>query len=937
MCPKGTMKKTEQTENDLVATTNRLDKASTLVRDYAVGAVGVGLIPLPIFDVIGLSAMQFRMLNQIAQQYDIEFSKKRVKSLIAPLMGGMFPIVVTISFTKIIPGIGTTTGMLSTAAIAGPSTYAIGKIFIRHFESGGTFLDFDPEKFKKHFADEMKEARKLLAQSKANSRDEQGDQCCNHSPSHSAEEAEHHDKHSSHALSHHHHDENSCCHSHSKERLDDPCCNHSHSHSAEEAEHHDKHSSHALSQHHHDENSCHSHSKELLDDQCCSHEHSHSAETTELYKRNLKLGTATLAWIGAQKLFFPSIIGINSVVFILAGLVTVITGFGYLRGLWNSIVQRNMNTDTLIGTAILATLALGQGVTALSVIFLLNIGQYLEARTLQSNEKAIRSLLSANDEEVWIVVKIEQAEVEISRHLDEICLHDTVVVYAGKRIAVDGTITQGQGQLNEAPITGESIPVFKNVGDKVYAGTILLSGKLWIETEKIGNDTVAGLIIQRVTKAKELKPPIQTVGEKFSTYVIPASLGTAGLVFLITLDPSRALSMLLIACPCAIGLSTPTAINAAIGNAAKKGVMIKGGTHLETTAKSDVIIFDKTGTLTSGEFEITHIVSFSEEYTLERIISLAVTAERHSEHPLALALINHANNNGITIPSHGSTCKTFGGRGILTTWEQNSVLIGNSRLMEDSNIFLPQKAVACYNEYAQQGESVMYVVHQGNLIGLISMRNNIKDDVIETLTELRSLELYRLLMLTGDNTEAAKLTAEMVSIDEWYAQLLPEQKYQLVRELQSKGHKVIMVGDGINDAPALAVADVGISMGTSRADVTVESADIVIAGDDFHHLKTVIQLSKKTLSVIRQNYALALGVNVGGMGFAIIGLLNPFMAAILHNASTVAVVINSARLINYEPNNASKLPLNSKAASSQPLIDCNTVEKQASNDVINSK
>jgi len=738
----------------------------------------------------------------------------------------------------------------------------------------------------------VKEARKLLAQFKANSRDEHGDQCCRNEHSHSAKYAEHHDEQSNHALSHDHHDGKSCSHSHSNE---------------------------------------------LQDDQCCSHSHSHSAEETELYKRNLKLGTATLAWIGVQKLFFPSIIGINSVVFILAGSVTVITGFGYLRGLWNSIVQRNMNTDTLIGTAILATLALGNGVTALSVIFLLNIGEYLQARTLLSNEKAIRALLSADDEEVWIVVNTEQGEVETNRHLDDICLHDTVVVYASKRIAVDGTITQGQGQLNEAPITGESIPVFKKVGDKVYAGTILLSGKLWIETEQIGNDTVAGLIIQRVTKAKELKPPIQTVvGEKFSKYVIPASLDTAGLVFLITLDPSRALSMLLIACPCAIGLSTPTAINAAIGNAAKRGTMIKGGIHLETTAKSDVIIFDKTGTLTSGEFEITHIVSYSEEYTTERIVSLAVTAELHSEHPLALALINHANSNNITIPSHGSTCETFGGRGILTTWDKNSVLIGNSRLMEDSNIFLPQEAVACYNEYARQGESVMYVVHQGNLIALISMRNNIKDDVIETLAELRSLELYRLLMLTGDNTKAAKLTAEMVGIDEWYAQLLPEQKYQLVRELQSKGHKVIMIGDGINDAPALAVADVGISMGSSRADVTVESADIVIAGDDFHRLKTVIQLSKKTLSVIRQNYAIALGVNVGGMGFAMIGLLNPFMAAILHNASTVAVVINSARLINYEPNNANMLPLNSKAASLQPLIDCNTVEKQASNETINS-
>lgn len=834
-------------KNDIVPSETE-DKANDLVKDYAFNTIAVGLVPFPLFDLIGLSALQTHMLSKIAKIYNIRFSENLAKALITPLLGSTFPILFTASLCKFLPGIGTTTGMLSTTVIAAPSTYAIGKIFIRHFETGGTFKNFNPKIFKKNFKVELQAARKLLAQSQTDKKDKQGHTHCNH-------------KHSHHCTS----EDTNSCQAHDNKTT----CNHSSS-----DEHHDR--------------------------GCCGHSHSFSAEETKRYKRNLKLSGTTLGWAGVQKIFFPSVAGITPIVFVFTGTVTVITGFGYLRGLWNSIKKRKTNTDTLVGTATVATLACGQGVTALSVIFLLNIGEYLQSRTLLANEKAIKSLLSTEDEDVWIAVPTEQGEIETNRHLNEVQLDDIVVVYAGKRIVVDGTVINGQGELNEAPVTGESHLTFKQTGEQVYAGTILLSGKIWVKAEKVSNDTVIGRIIERVTKAKESKPTIQTTGEKFSKYVVPASLGTAALVFLVTLDPSRALSMLLIACPCAIGLSTPTAINAATGNAAKKGVMIKGGAYIEKTAQADIIIFDKTGTLTSSAFELSNIISFSEDYTEEKIISLAAIAELHSEHPLAVALVNYANARKIDIPSHDVKMKILEGRGIETKWDKNVVLIGNHRLMEESNVFLSQNVLNHYQKHVQQGESVMYIVHQQHLVGLITMRNHIAQNVVNTLAELRASNDYRLLMITGDNEGAAKMTAKILGIEEWHAQLLPEEKYQFVRKLQTEGHKVIMVGDGINDAPALAIADVGIAIGTSRADITVESADIVIAGDNFNQLKEVIQLSDKTLSVIKQNYAMSLGVNLGGMGCAMIGLLNPFMAAIVHNASTVAVVVNSARMIRYQ-------------------------------------
>jgi manganese/zinc-transporting P-type ATPase C len=442
--------------------------------------------------------------------------------------------------------------------------------------------------------------------------------------------------------------------------------------------------------------------------------------------------------------------------------------------------------------------------------------------------------------------------------------------------------------------------VFRNVGDSVYAGTIVLAGAIRIRAARVGADTAVGRLIQRVEEAQELRAPIQTVGERFSARFVPLSFLLAGGVFLVTRDLRRAVTMLLIACPCAAGMATPTAVSAAIGNGARRGVLIKGGTYLEAAATLDTVVFDKTGTLTVGAPNVEQVASLHEAYTADQVLSLAANGELHSQHPLALAVLHHAQARQLVISSHDA-CQILVGRGIRADWVGNRVLVGSRRLLEEFAVPVTAAAEALHAQYTAEGEAVMYVAHQDRLAGVIGVRDTIRPEATTALAELRKAGVQRLMMLTGDGEEAARSVAQTVGLDEWQAHLLPEQKYDLIRQLKAHGYRVAMVGDGINDAPALALADVGIAMGTAGSDVAIEAADIALAADDVRRVATTIRLSRQTIRLIRQNYALALGVNTGGILVGALGMLNPFVAAVLHNLSTLLVVLNSARLIRYNP------------------------------------
>lgn len=664
------------------------------------------------------------------------------------------------------------------------------------------------------------------------------------------------------------------------------CCSHDHEHEQDE--------------HHHDHSAC-GHDHDHDHESGCGHDHGgcgHDHSDTDTYVKNLFVGGVALGVLVVKRLLVgPGVLVSNPILFGISAAATIISGYPFIRGAVNSLSGKGgINTDTLVGTATVASIIMRENVTALVVVWLLNLGEYMQAITLQRTRQAIRNLLQIGDEEVWLVA----GETQMRRPVAELVPGDRIALYAGERIPVDGKVEGGGGAVNEAPITGESMPVWKNPGDVVYAGTILVSGDLEVLVEKVGADTAVGRLIERVEQAQELRAPIQTFGDRFSQKFVPASFALSGIVFALTGDINRALTMLLVACPCASGLATPTAVSAAIGNGARRGVLIKGGTHLETTAEIDTVVFDKTGTLTIGMPSVERVISLHDEYTPERVLSLAATGELHSQHPLALAVVRHATNSEIEIPPH-EECEIIVGRGMHAFGNGTTVLVGNPLLLEQFHVAISDSARELYSEHAAAGETMMFVAHQDRLIGLIGVRDKIRPNAADVLQDLRSNGISELWMFTGDGEEAASSVAKIVGLTDWKSRLLPEEKFEHIQQLRDKGRTVAMVGDGINDAPALALAHVGIAMGTAGSDVAIEAADIALASDDLARVVTTIRLARRSLSIIRQNYAIALGVNSGGIVAGALGYINPFLAAVLHNLSTLLVVANSARLITYDP------------------------------------
>jgi cation-transporting P-type ATPase C len=359
--------------------------------------------------------------------------------------------------------------------------------------------------------------------------------------------------------------------------------------------------------------------------------------------------------------------------------------------------------------------------------------------------------------------------------------------------------------------------------------------------------------------------------------------------------------MLLVACPCASGLATPTAVSAAIGNGARRGILIKGGRPLEIAAHVDAMVFDKTGTLTTGNPTVARVIStVAEKYSGEHVLSIAANAELHSEHPLGLAVVAHARDREIVIAPHDE-CRILVGRGVHADWDGDRILVGSASLLEEYRVPIPAAAERRFAHHSAEAETMMYVVHNDEVIGLIGVRDHVRQDAARALAELRRLGIERIRMLTGDGEDAAASVARIVGVPEWRSRMLPDEKYEEIQALKAGGYTVAMIGDGINDAPALALADVGVAMGTAGSDVAIEAADIALASNDLRRLATTIRLSQQTIAIIQQNYGVALGVNAGGVVLGAFGLLNPLLAAILHNLSTLLVVVNSARLVTFDP------------------------------------
>ena len=621
-----------------------------------------------------------------------------------------------------------------------------------------------------------------------------------------------------------------------------------------------------------------------------------SADVTNGDLVRLVVGGLALAGLGLRRygLRRPPMLGSTSRT--VATGVTIFTGYPFLRGAVRSLVRgRGAGTDALVSAATVASLVLRENVVALTVLWLLNIGEYLQDLTVRRSRRAISELLTGAQTRAWIRL-VDGTELEVD--IDQLAIGDDVVVHEHVVLPVDGVVVEGDGVVDQTALTGEQLPVSVTVGTLLHAGTVLLRGRLVVRASAVGRDTAIGRIIHRVEQAQRDRAPIQTVGETFSRRFVPTSFALSALTLLVTRDVRRAMTMLLVACPCAVGLSTPTAISAAIGNGARRGILIKGGAHLEAAGRMDAIVFDKTGTLTMGRPVVTNVVSFDEAWSPEQVLAYAASSEIHSRHPLAQAVIRSTEERHITIPPH-EECEVLVGQGMRVESDGRILVIGSRELLRKQQIRVSRKAHDWVRRLQRATETPLLLAVDGTLVGLVSLRDTVRPEARQVLDALRADGVQRVVLLTGDHPETAAAVAAELGIEEFWAQVPPEGKQDLVRSLQAEGHTVAMVGDGTNDAPALALADIGIAMGVTGTDVAVETADVALAGDDLRRLLDLRDLGRRSIGVIRQNYAMSIAVNAAGLLVSAAGALSPVVAAILHNASSVAVVGNSSRMIRY--------------------------------------
>ncbi|WP_442931144.1 heavy metal translocating P-type ATPase [Mycolicibacterium sp. 120320] len=611
----------------------------------------------------------------------------------------------------------------------------------------------------------------------------------------------------------------------------------------------------------------------------------------------MALGAIALALLGIRRYAFarPPLLGPTSRA--LATGVTIVTGYPFLRGALRTLTgSRSAGTDVLVSAATIASLALRENVVALTVLWLLNIGEYLQDLTLRRTRRAIANLLQGTADTAWVLLP-DGSEVEVG--VEHLQVGDAVIGYEQVALAVDGTVKDGEAIVDQSAITGENLPVAVKPGSRVYAGSVVVRGRLVVTAEAVGAHTMIGRIVARVEEAQQDRAPIQTVGENFSRRFVPASFLLSAATLVVTRDVRRAMTMLLVACPCAVGLATPTAISAAIGNGARRGILIKGGSHLELAGRVDAVVFDKTGTLTVGRPIVTNVVAFAKDWEPEQVLAYAASSEIHARHPLAEAVIRSTRDRRIEIPPH-EECEVLVGLGMRTRADGRTILLGSPSLLRQDKVRITKRASEWVDELRARAETPLLLAVDGKLVGLVGLRDEIRQEATAVLDALRAAGVRRVVMITGDHPAAAAAVAAELGITEWRAEVMPDDKLNLVRELRECGHTVAMVGDGVNDAPALAAADIGIAMGLGGTDVAVETADVALASDDLRRLLDVRALGGRAVDVIQQNYAMSIAVNAIGLLIGAGGALSPVLAAVLHNASSVAVVANSARLIRYE-------------------------------------
>ena len=568
------------------------------------------------------------------------------------------------------------------------------------------------------------------------------------------------------------------------------------------------------------------------------------------------------------------------------------------NGIYSLIQNKRPNADTLSSTAIVSSIILGSERTALTIMILEKFAELLTVYTMKKTRGVIKDMLSVGENYVWKQSDDENTAKKVP--IEEINKGDLILVQTGEKISVDGTIEKGEAIIDQSAITGEYMPVTKKAGEEVFAGTLLKSGNITVKAEKVGDDRTASRIIKLVEDAAFNKADIQSYADTFSAQLIPLNFLLAGIVYVSTRNLQKALSMLVIDYSCGIRLSTATAFSASINTAAKNGILIKGSNYLEELSKSDTVIFDKTGTITEGKPKIQTLKTFGKNMKDNRMLALAAAAEETSSHPLANAILNEIKNRGLKIPKHKESVIKVA-RGIETFVNKDIIRVGSLKYMEENDISL-EVASDIVKGMQNRGEIVIYVAKNNNLIGVIGVSDPPRENIKKAMNRLRNQGIDDIVLLTGDLRQQAETIASRMSMDRYESELLPEDKAKDILKFRSIGSKVIMIGDGINDAPALSYANVGIALGSSRTDIAMEAADVTITSDDPLLIPGVIGLAKNTVKIIKQNFAMAIGINSFALVLGATGLLPAIYSSILHNSITILVVGNSLRLLKYDVN-----------------------------------
>ena len=589
-----------------------------------------------------------------------------------------------------------------------------------------------------------------------------------------------------------------------------------------------------------------------------------------------------------------------------AWIAVIICGSPIVYSAIKRLIEREgiqkISSPLLISVALIAALLIGDVFAAGEVAFIMALGELLEDMTTDRAKAGIEKLIELSPQQGRKI--LNDSEEMIS--LEKIKVNDILRVLPGETIPVDGIIIKGNSSVDQSILTGESIPIDKKIGDEVFCGTINKFGAVDIKATKINSESSLQKLIRMVKDAENKKAPIQRIADKWASYLVPAAMLTSIIGYFATGEIIRAVTVLIVFCPCALVLATPTAIMAAIGQAAKYGVIIKSGESLEKMGKVDTIAFDKTGTLTLGKLDVTDIISVDENFSKEKIFSMTAAAESRSEHPLGKAITNHAKKLNVNFQDV-ENFKMKSGKGITAQLDGENILCGNEKFLIENGIKISDEAKKIIEELRSQGKVSILTAIEKNLIGIIALSDVLKPAARKMAADLKELNTQTIL-LTGDNQRTAEYFAFKAGIENIRAELLPEDKVKNISELQSKGHKVAMIGDGVNDAPALKTADVGIAMGSMGSDIAIDAADIALMSDDISKIPYLKKLSNATVNTIKFGISLSLFINFVAIILSLKGLLTPVTGALVHNGGSFLVIMIAALLYdrNFENDSTSQ-------------------------------